>query len=235
MDIGVPLKELCDLDIGGLASAATALPDDYWRARPLRRAVFAGGPHDAADAVVLRHEWLPAYSKRGFKSLHHAAADWCRRLDHPLDGMLPIMEDRCDVAWVYTFSDWLTWQRLVWPLCVSVAAAIAPEPKGLMMRIALVRLRPGGVVEKHIDGQSMADRTHRIHVPLSDCPECVYTIDGSEFVMKPGKAYDFNNKREHGVRNEGGSQRINLMLEYLPDPKWVTPAPVVFHENILTR
>ena len=235
MDIGTPLKTLTEVDVAELASRVLALTDADWTDRPLRRAVFAGDAHNAADTIVLRHEWMPVYSKRGFPSVHHAVADWCQRLNHPIEGMLPIMEERNDVGWVYTFSDYLTWQQLIWPLCIRVAAAINPDPTGLMMRIAFVRLKSGGVVEPHIDGQSLANRTHRIHIPLSDCPDCIYTIDGEEFAMKPGYAYDFNNKKQHGVRNEGDIHRINVMLEYLPDPKWVTPAPVIFQQNIRER
>ena len=43
--------------------------------------------------------------------------------------------------------------------------------------------------------------------------------------MTPGTAYDFNNRWTHAVYNRGNTPRINLMLEYLPDPAWVFPAP----------
>jgi hypothetical protein len=45
--------------------------------------------------------------------------------------------------------------------------------------------------------------------------------------MVPGTAYDFNNRWQHAVRNGGDVPRINLMLEYLPDPTWVFPAPLM--------
>ena len=49
--------------------------------------------------------------------------------------------------------------------------------------------------------------------------------------MTPGVVYDFNNSWNHGVRNDDDRARINLMLEYLPNPEWVHPMPIVFDEK----
>lgn len=236
MDIGVPLRDLGPVDVSRLAKKALALSEEDWTRRPLRRAVFAGGPHSAADGIVLRHEWIPEYSKHGYKSLHHAIADWCKRNGVSAVGMLPVLEERTNAVWVYSFNDWLIWQHLVWPIAVKVAAALSDQhPRGIMNRAALVRLKPGGEIPQHMDGQRLAEQTHRIHVPLSDCPDCVYTIGGVEHRMSVGRAYDFNNQYEHAVANRGSSHRINLMLEYFPDPDWVTPAPVFFGWNIISE
>lgn len=235
MDFGGKLRDLGAVDIGPLQKAALSLSAEYWTARPLRAAVFAGGAHNAAESVIFRHEWTTWYSKRGFPSVHHSIADWRQRTGSSQSGMFPIMEERTDLAWVYTFSDYLDWQQLVWPIMVSCAAAIDPEPKGVMIRAGLVRLRPGITIEEHIDGQPVTKSCHRIHVPISNNPNCIYKIGGEEFVMTPGRTYDFNNCVPHSVRNLGAEPRVNLMLEYYPNPTWVAPAPAMFTDNIYRR
>ncbi len=227
MDIGVPYRELARPDVSGLQAELLALSDPDWDARPIRRASLAGDEaHCSADSIVMRHEWVPAYSKRGFKTLQESLLDWARRNRRDGRPMLPIMEERNSETFVYTFPDWLRWQALVLPVIAQVIEPIA-TPGGVLTRALFVRLPPGAVINPHVDGQAMASRAHRIHVAISDCPRCVYTVGDEDFVMVPGTAYDFNNRWQHAVRNEGDTPRINLMLEYLPDPAWVFPAPLM--------
>ena len=100
-------------------------------------------------------------------------------------------------------------------------------PNGVLIRALFVRLPAGAVINPHIDGQAVATKAHRIHVCISDCPECVYAIGEQSFTMTPGVAYDFNNRWQHAVHNAGDTPRINLMLEYLPNPEWVFPVPLM--------
>lgn len=140
--------------------------------------------------------------------------------------MLPVMEERNSETFVYTFPDWFRWQTRVLPIIARVLETVA-TPNGVLTRALFVRLSPGAVINPHVDGQAMASKAHRIHVAISDCPQCVYTVGEEDFVMTPGVAYDFNNCWQHAVRNEGATPRINLMLEYLPAPAWVFPAPLM--------
>lgn len=227
MDIGVAYTELARVDVIGLQAALLALDDADWDARPVRRASLAGeDAHCAADSIVLRHEWIPAYSKRGFPTLQASLLDWARRNGRDGRPLLPFMEERNSETMVYTFPDWLHWQARVLPVIARVLAPIG-RPGGVLTRALFVRLPAGAVIAPHVDGQAMATRAHRIHVCISDSPECFYTIGEERFAMTPGVAYDFNNRWRHGVENLGDSPRINLMLEYLPDPEWVFPAPLL--------
>jgi hypothetical protein len=227
LDIGVPYRELAAVDVAVLQTELQALTDADWDARPIRKASLAGDDaHCTADSIVLRHEWIPAYSKRGFNHLQESLLDWAARNNRDGGSMLPLMEERNSETCVYTFPDWFRWQQRVLPLIGPVLESIA-KPGGVLTRVLFVRLPAGAVIASHTDGQALATRAHRIHVCISDCPECVYTIGDAELVMKPGVAYDFNNRWPHGVRNEGSTPRINLMIEYLPDPAWVFPAPVM--------
>jgi hypothetical protein len=231
VDIGVPYRELAQLDVSSLQRELQNLTDADWDARPIRRASLAGDDaHCAADSIVLRHEWIPAYSKRGFRHVQESLLDWAARNNRDGGHLLPLMEERNSETSVYTFPDWIRWQQKVLPLIGPVLEPIA-RPGGVLTRVLFVRLPAGAVIPSHTDGQAMATRAHRIHLCISDCPECVYTIGDAELVMKPGVAYDFNNRWLHGVRNEGSMPRINLMIEYLPDPAWVFPAPVLLGQT----
>jgi len=226
LDIGVAYKELATVDVTALRDQLLALSDADWDARPIRRASLAASEaHCASDSIVLRHEWLPAYSKRGFKTLQESLLDWAQRNGRDGRPMLPVMEERNSDTRVYTFPDWFRWQRDLLPIISAVLAPIV-SPRGVLTRALFVKLPAGAVIPPHVDGQVMAMRAHRIHVTISDCPECIYTIGDETLAMTPGVAYDFNNRWEHAVHNRGAKPRINLMLEYLPDPAWVFPAPV---------
>ncbi len=227
MDIGVPYRELGRLDCAPLIQAALALSEDDWTARPIRRASLAGGPHDTAQSIVLRHDWTPKASKRGFPTLPHSLVDWARRNGRDPTPLLPVLEERFGYTWIYTFADWYRWQDMLLPLILDVVGAIDPHPRGTLTRALFVRLPAGAVIAPHVDGQDMAKRAHRIHVALSHSPDCLYTVGDASFTMTPGTAYDFNNRWTHGVQNRGQTPRINLMLEYLPDPGWIGPAPIL--------
>ena len=227
MDIGVAYRELARVDISDLQAEVLALTDEDWNARPIRRASLAGSSaHYSADSIVLRHEWIPSYSKRGFQSLQDSLLDWARRNKRDGRSLLPVMEERNSETSVFTFPDWFRWQRALFPIISAVLRPIA-TPNGVLTRALFVRLPVGAVINPHIDGQAVAAKAHRIHVCISDCPKCFYTIRDETFTMTPGVAYDFNNRWQHAVHNAGDTPRINLMLEYLPNPEWVFPAPLM--------
>lgn len=227
MDIGVAYRELARVDVADLQRELGALSDADWDARPIRRASLAGdAAHCAADSIVMRHEWVPSYSKRGFKTLQDSLLDWARRNGRDGHPLLPVMEESNSETRVYTFPDWFRWQHRVLPLLGPVLEPIV-RPGGVLTRALFVRLPPGALIKPHVDGQRMASLAHRIHVCVSDCPECAYTIGDETLVMTPGVAYDFNNRWTHGVHNRGTTPRINLMLEYLPAADWVFPAPLM--------
>ena len=175
MDIGVPYRELANVDISALHTELQSLSDADWDARPIRKASLAGdSAHCAADSIVLRHEWIPAYSKRGFSRLQESLLDWAARNNRDGGQLLPIMEERNSETNVYTFPDWFRWQQKVLPLIGPVLEPIA-RPGGVLTRALFVRLAAGAVIPPHTDGQAVASRAHRIHLCISECPECVST------------------------------------------------------------
>ena len=124
MDIGVPYRELARVEISDLAGELLGLSDSDWDARPIRRASLAGSEsHCAADSIVLRHEWMPAYSRRGFKTLQASLLDWAQRNGRDGAALLPVMEERNSDTSIFTFPDWFRWQSRVLPIVSAVTAA----------------------------------------------------------------------------------------------------------------
>ncbi|MCM2680855.1 aspartyl/asparaginyl beta-hydroxylase domain-containing protein [Echinimonas agarilytica] len=231
MDIGVAYAIRGTTDVSGIEKQVASLSQLQWQQRPIRNACFSDRTtHGVTDSILFRHDWLPAYSKRGFKQLQHSIIDWCKRNHRQPHDMLPIMEERNSETRIYTFLDWVHWQHLLIPI-ISDLASTFESPKGVLTRAALVKLKAGATIPIHQDAQRMAQISHRIHIPINDCPDCVYSIGGQEFSMKQGNIYDFNNRWDHGVQNRGSVDRINLMLEYLPEPEWVYPTPLLLTGN----
>ncbi len=228
MDLGVAYREITRVDVAELSGRLLALTDKDWQARPVRRAALAGGAHNTADSIVLRHHWEPGMSRRGFPTLQASLIDWAQRNGRDAADLLPVMQERNSETLVYTFRDWFAWQSLLLPVIGKVIERLVPKPRGVLTRALFVRLAPGATIAPHMDGQPLAARSHRIHVAISDSPDCHYRIGDTDFVMTPGVAYDFNNRWRHGVDNRGEAHRINLMLEYLPDPDWIYPVPIFF-------
>lgn len=227
MDIGKPYNLLGTVNVWELAKRVSTLSEADWEARPIRRASLAGTPHNAARSIVMKHEWVPEVSRRGFKTLEESLSFWCERKERPVDGMLPLSRQENDATTVYTFEDWYRWQDLVEPIAERVLAMVPNAANPVLTRALLIRLDGLGVVPYHVDDQKLAEVTHRIHVCLSNTPSCIYKIDGHHFSMSPGGVYDFNNKVKHGVENRDRAPRLNLMLEVLPNAKQVSEPEIL--------
>ena len=61
---------------------------------------------------------------------------------------------------------------------------------------------------------------------LSDTPSVTYKIGGRKFEMKYGRAYDFNNRIRHSVRNIGRRHRVNIFIDYYANPGLVIRNPL---------
>ena len=227
MDIGVPYRFLGQANTAELAMRVGALGIEDWEARPVRRAVLAGAPHNAARSIVLKHEWTPAASRRGFKTIREALEFWCERKSRDPADMIPLTRQENNATTVYTYRDWEDWKELVQPVIDATVSKLPGADNPVLIRALLIRLDGKGVVPYHIDEQELSKVTHRIHVCLSHSPGCIYKIDGHHFTMVPGGIYDFNNRVKHGVENRDDTARLNLMLEVLPKAEWLKPAEPV--------
>ena len=159
---------------------------------------------------------------------------WARSRGLDPEQYLPIAREETDVWPVFTMPEWLRYRDVLGPLVEQVIAPLRTA-YGVITRLALVRLRAGDHIRPHIDGQAMAVKAHRIHVPLTASPAVEYKIGGRKFTMRAGHAYDFNNRVRHSVRNKGKRPRVNLFVDYYPNPGIVVSNPLSVSMPVHTR
>jgi hypothetical protein len=101
----------------------------------------------------------------------------------------------------------------------------------------LSRLKPSGVIEMHPDSGHFLELCHRVHVPLKSNSKIRYIIENNSYYWEPGKIYEFDNTREHGVINESEEYRIHLVfnLYNLSDEELETGKLSEKHESLLIK
>ncbi len=90
---------------------------------------------------------------------------------------------------------------------------IMDELGGAWGRSRLMGLAPDRCVPPHIDVHYYW-RTHtRIHIPVVTNPGVTFDCGGEQVHMAAGECWIFDSFRPHGVRNDGKSKRIHLVLD----------------------
>jgi hypothetical protein len=224
MDIGVPLRDLGPVDIGPAAALVATLTEDDWNSNTLRQDALARGAHSVTQNILFKHDW-PVAPGLGIDHFEDRIYEWATECGLDPEPYLPIGREDTDIWPVFTMREWLRYKDVFEPLVEQVIAPLK-TPYGVVTRLALVRLPAGSYIPPHIDGQEMATKAHRIHVPLTSSPAVEYKIGGRKFTMRAGRAYDFNNRVRHSVRNKGKRPRVNLFVDYYPNPGIVVSNPL---------
>ena len=88
--------------------------------------------------------------------------------------------------------------------------------KGYTVRALLVNLKAGGQIPAHDDTGYSLMASCRVHVPIISHDKVIFTIGGEPKVMKEGELWEVNNARIHSVVNQGESDRVHLILDWVP-------------------
>lgn len=80
-------------------------------------------------------------------------------------------------------------------------------------RVLLVELKPGGLIDPHVDEGSYAEHFERFHIPLITDEFCRFTCDGEDVYMAPGELWWFDHRKLHSVRNFGTKPRVHLIFD----------------------
>jgi hypothetical protein len=218
MDIGEPYRVLGHVDAGPAAEWVAALPESAWALNRFRQEVLSAGPHrQATRAILLKYNWVPYMYPWRRRTMREVVLDWCRQEGLEEGPVTPEIESENQYGAVNVFPQWAEFRAVIEPLVEQAIDPIRTE-SGVVNRIALVELLPGGKIDPHIDGQEMAALAHRVHIPLVSPPGVEYKIGGKKLKMQVGKAYDFNNRLQHSVRNKSKRGRVNILVDYLPQP-----------------
>ena len=112
----------------------------------------------------------------------------------------------------YSTPIWAVWQRWLLPVMAQAAAPYGyTEP--VYPKAMLARLAAGHGIDRHVDGEGSHPLTHRIHVPLQTNPQATMTVDGTDFHLEYGHAFEVNNLVPHSVFNGGEGDRIHFIFE----------------------
>jgi hypothetical protein len=225
MDFGAPLKDLGPVDIAPLQKLVEDLDEAAWTRNTFRQEILSNDVHSISQNILFKTEWHTSAHGSKLTYFEDLVWLWCKEKGYDPQHYLPIAKEETDIWPVYTFPDWLDYKDVLEPIVRQVIKPLKTET-GVVTRLALVRLPAGGHIPPHIDGQVMATKAHRIHVPVSNSPSVEYKIDGRKVTMVPGHAYDFNNRVRHSVRNKGRRPRVNLFVDYYPDPGFIVTNPL---------
>jgi len=112
----------------------------------------------------------------------------------------------------YSTPIWQAWQGMLMPVMQQTIRPYGfknPQfPKAM-----LARLKAGYGIDPHTDGAGSNLHTHKIHVPIFTNLDALFHIGGQDFHLEQGQAYEVNNIKRHGVRNDGEADRIHFIFE----------------------
>jgi hypothetical protein len=98
----------------------------------------------------------------------------------------------------------------------ACASALERCLDGKVAKLMLAELAPGQAVAPHRDRGAALILVHRCHLPIVTDAEVSFYVDGEDFKLEPGVAYEFDNTRMHAVENRSGRRRVHLICDIMP-------------------
>lgn len=137
-------------------------------------------------------------------SAHHDTKCIVLRGTRP-DSTVNVFDDLLSVPWPVMAS---------LPACGYLAVHLIRERQASQVgRVLLAQLKPGGVIDEHIDEGAYAEHFTRYHIPLVSEPGNWFDCGGETVEMHPGTAWWFNHHLHHSVRNESNAPRTHLIVD----------------------
>lgn len=96
-------------------------------------------------------------------------------------------------------------------------------PGGVRLRAMVVRLPAGARIAPHRDRHDSFRQSHRIHIPLTTNPRVRFHVDGVPRSLPAGRAFEINNQKPHSVMNNGATDRVHFIFDYLPAAQLAAP------------
>jgi len=80
-------------------------------------------------------------------------------------------------------------------------------------RVMVANLRPGEVIDYHIDEGRYAQRIDRYHMVVTSNENVTFTAGSDSVHMNAGEIWWFNNQALHMVKNNGQEDRIHIIVD----------------------
>jgi len=164
--------------------AALARQPDLWN-QNLLRTTHPNSPHTQVDDIWLRFNDLKAYEATG-DAAH--VMDQHESVNYPAFHALPQAR----------------------ALIFALMARVEGERLG---RCIITKLKPGAVIEPHVDSGDHAAYFERYHIVLQSLPGSVFNAGDESVQMRAGEVWWFDNASEHSVINNSADDRIHLIVD----------------------
>lgn len=154
------------------------------------------------------HLWNQNNLRRVHPGTPHEEVDdiWLRFQD------LEEVTDPQQVIDAHESINYPAWYAL--PRVRSIALALMAQVEGERLgRVLITRLAPGKKITPHVDGGYHAAYYKRYHLVLQTNDGVVFDCGGEAPQQKRGEIWQFDNSQEHFVENNGGDDRIVLIID----------------------
>jgi hypothetical protein len=88
---------------------------------------------------------------------------------------------------------------------------------GKVIHAEVISMKPKSRIRVHKDRGDMLYLARRFHVPLKTNSQTFFIVEDEQFFLEEGKAYELNNVKYHGVRNNSEEIRIHLIIDIIPN------------------
>lgn len=100
----------------------------------------------------------------------------------------------------------------------AVMALMAQHGGTHLGNVLITRVRPRDAIGAHTDtGWAVEWFNRKFYIVLQGNARCVNTCLDEEVCMRTGEVWEFENRVEHAVENNGGTERISLIVTLRAD------------------
>jgi hypothetical protein len=96
------------------------------------------------------------------------------------------------------------------------ASTLAVHFSGKVVKLMLAELKPGGAINSHKDKAPALCLSHRCHLPLLTNAHVTFSVSGVAYNLREGTVFEFDNTRDHFVKNESILRRVHLICDVMP-------------------
>jgi len=101
--------------------------------------------------------------------------------------------------------------------CAYICDELLPQFRAPLLRVAFYRLEAGTTIGEHRDyGQNRSMGYVRVHVPVVTNDAVLMYVGGRPHRFLVGEAWYFDASCAHRVENNGGEDRIHLIVDLVP-------------------
>ncbi len=186
MNIKSDFRDICQLNVSALIEKIESLGDEPWYEDVTRQQTF--DIHKSTQSIRLVDNIEPGTTKA---KVHPLYAELKQELAPVLGAVKRDIDKR-----------------------VNAKKLEKEYGKSCFVRIVLARLDEQGEIRRHKDTGESLMYVHRVHCPLITNDSCDFHVGDSTRKLGVGEIVEINNRRLHGVENNGSQKRVHLIVDY---------------------